>query len=384
MKWINKLSTAALAFTGMLTLASCEKDENIQVFEPGSPVTLSSSVTMLAPIAGDSARSVVTFSWTDPGYATTPGTNKYILQIDSAGRNFSNAITREISNNKSYSFLAKDINKALLDSLGFVFGKPGTVDVRVISSYANNNERLNSNTVKVNFTPYKVPPRVTLPSSGRLYIVGDATDGGWNNPVPAPAQEFARIDETTFGGVFYLYGGAQYLMLPVNGSWDNKYSVGVNTLPDLNMGGDFGFNLRDNFPGPQVDGFYKITVDFQTGKFKVEPFTAEFGVPSQLVMVGGATPGGWDNNANNTQKFTRLNSAEFEISIALKSGDKYLILPEPGSWDKKYGTTDNSTEASKLGGTLKPQGADIAAPNENATYKVRVNFWNMTYKVTKA
>jgi len=48
----------------------------------------------------------------------------------------------------------------------------------VISSYGNNNERLVTNVVKVNAKTYKVPPRVALPTTGKLYIVGDATAGG--------------------------------------------------------------------------------------------------------------------------------------------------------------------------------------------------------------
>jgi hypothetical protein len=120
-------------------------------------------------------------------------------------------------------------------------------------------------------TPYKVPPKVAPPSSKTLFLVGSATAGGWGNPVPAPAQEFKMIDSVTYEGSFYLNGGGEYLMLPVNGSWDHKYSVAKNTVAGLNAGGDFGADLSDNFPGPAKTGRYKIRVDFQSGKFTVTP-----------------------------------------------------------------------------------------------------------------
>src|SRR5690606_28342251 len=126
------------------------------------------------------------------------------------------------------------------------------IEVRVISSYANNNERLVSNVIPIKMTPYKVPPRVELPASGKLFLIGGATEGGWTNPVPPPAQEFSRLDETTFAGVFNLKGGEEYLVILENGSWA-KYSVANKTVAGLAEGGDFGAELNDNFPGPAED-----------------------------------------------------------------------------------------------------------------------------------
>ena len=54
--------------------------------------------------------------------------------------------------------------------------------------------------IVVNFQTgtYTVTPyTTTIPAN--LYIVGDATAGGWDNPVPVPAQQFTRIDAVSFG-----------------------------------------------------------------------------------------------------------------------------------------------------------------------------------------
>ena len=114
-----------------------------------------------------------------------------------------------------------------------------------------------------------VPAKVLPPQNGTLFLVGSATAGGWGNPVPVPAQQFTKIDSLDYEGTFYLKGGQEFLMLPVNGDWSHKYSVADKTVAGLNAGGDFGYDLNDNFPGPAASGMYKITVDFQHGVFTV-------------------------------------------------------------------------------------------------------------------
>lgn len=379
MKLFKKIQLAALAL--VVGLASCEKTDNLPYYAKGTATVLSASATTIAPTAADSNKTAVTFSWTSPLYSTDSSSYKYVVQIDSAGRNFSKANSFEIIATRSFSLIAKDLNNMLLN-YGFEFNKQYSVDVRVISSYRNNNEQYNSNVVTLKVTPYKIPPKVALPTTGKLFIVGDATDGGWGNPVPVPTQEFTRIDETTFGGIFYLYGGASYLILPENGQW-GKYSVANNALPGLWEGGDFGSELRDNFPAPPVDGWYKIILDFQRGKFTVTPYTQQHGLPSTLVVVGNATPQDWNNSVGNTYRFTRLNSTKWELTVNLTAGGEYLILPEPGNWDKKYGVNDNNIESAKLGGTLKPQGANLKAPNVTGSYKIVVDFINNSYALTK-
>lgn len=358
-------------------LAACDKLEDLPTYGLGVDPVAAASASTIAAAPADSLKDVLTISWSDPTYATDTNNVKYLVQIDSAGRNFSKAVTREVIGKRRTTFTARELNNILL-GFGFEFNKAYDVDTRVISSYANNNEKRNSNVVKIKATPYKIPPKVALPTSGKLFLVGDASEGGWNNPVPVPTQEFTKVDETTWSGIFNMKGGKQYLILPVNGSWDNKFSVANNSLPGLNAGGDFKFNANDNFPGPATDGQYRITLDFQAGTFKVTPFTQQHGLPVSLFLVGGATPGGWNNPVPvPSQQFTRINSTTFEIpSINLKTGEKFLLLPENGNWGKKFGEGDKS-------GFFVPEGSDIPAPAATGNYKISVNFVNNSIVLTK-
>jgi hypothetical protein len=303
----------------------CSKEKPLPFYQDGKAPVLSSSATTIAPAPSDSLEPVVIFSWSDPGYATDTNSVKYVIQIVSAGGDFSNATSFTVRGVKNDTLIAKTLNE-ILAGWGYAFGKPYDINVRLLSSYNNNNEQYASNTISLKVTPYLIPPKVEPPASGELFLVGNATDGDWGNPVPLPTQQFAEIDSVTYAGVFHLNAGGEYLILPVNGSWDQKYAVADKSVEGLSAGGDFGYGLADNIPGPDSTGMYKIVLDFRHGKFTVTPFSME--LPDKLFIVGDAAPGGWNNPVPvPSQEFTRLNSCEFSLDISITGGKQYLLLP---------------------------------------------------------
>jgi hypothetical protein len=375
------------AFWGASLFSSCEKADSLAQYSDATAPVLSASKTTVAPPPADSSKAVLTLTWTDPGHAQDKALYKYYLEIDSSGRNFSKSTIINITEDKdkrTYTFTGKALNTILL-SYGFAFNVAYDIDVRVVSSYGNNNEQKKSNTVKIKATPYKIPPKVQLPSTNKLFIVGGATTGGWNNPVPVPSQELARIDETTFGGIFRLNGGDEYLLLPVNGSWDEKYAISNNLTPGVDIEGSFFYSTGpgNNFKAPSATGFYKITVDFQVGRYKLEPFSQQHGLPSDLFMVGGATPGGWNNPVPvPSQQLTRRNAVQWDVTLNFTSGQAYLLLPTNGDWGRKFGADDPLAPNAGLGGKIKPEGSDIPAPSNSGNYKFTVDFYKGTYNLS--
>src|SRR5690606_34813541 len=143
---------------------ACQKVEDLPFYKEGNSVTLSASSTNVTPGPGDSLNTVVSFSWTDPNYATDTTNWKFILEIDSTGRNFAKAFTRTVLGTNEIALTGKELNASLLN-YGFNLGEAYEMDVRVISSYANNNERYTSNTVKISVTPYNDPSVLTSDAS---------------------------------------------------------------------------------------------------------------------------------------------------------------------------------------------------------------------------
>lgn len=377
MKNILKLISAVSL---IMAFASCHKVDDLPYYSAGTRPTLAASATNIAPLSTDADKVVLALSWTDAKHATNMANVKYTIDIDSAGKNFSNPLTKTVSGALSTTYTAKELNTYLINR-GYAINSTISLDVRVTSSYANNNESLSADILRIKYTIYRIPPKVPVPTSGKLFLVGDASQGGWNNPVPVPSQEFAQIDATTWGGIFQLNGGKQYLILPVNGDWGHKFAVANNTVAGLNAGGDFGFDLNDNFPGPATSGLYKIIVDFQTGKFTVTPYTTV--LPTNLFIVGDATAGGWNNPVPvPSQQLTRVNSSVWQITLPLTGGKQYLLLPVNGDWSHKFAVANNTVTNLWAGGAF---GYDLndnfPGPPTSGTYTLTVNFLTNTFTV---
>ena len=375
-----------LLATAIVTLfAACEKKvDDLPLYKSGISPTLTSSLATVAPLPADSLKTALTLNWNWPFFAADSTTAKYVVEIDSSGRNFSKAVSKTVIRSLSTAYTSKELNTILL-GYGFSFGVGYDMDIRITASYGNNNDQTRSNTIKVKMTPYKIPPRVVPPTSNKLFIVGNATAGGWNNPVPTPTQELTRIDSVTYAGIIDFSAGGEFLLLPVNGDWSAKFAVQDKTVPGLNTGGSFGFNagtaFNDNFPGPAAAGKYRLVIDFQLGKFTVTPFTGT--LPNNLFIVGDATPGGWNNPVPvPTQQLTRESNAQFSITLPFVGGKEFLLLPVNGDWSNKYAIMDKNAAGITAGGDFGYNLNDnFKGPLTSGSFKLTVNFITGKFRI---
>jgi starch-binding outer membrane protein SusE/F len=313
------------------------------------------------------------------GFLGYEGTRTYQLQYVESGSGFGSPKTINMNSARSKSFTQLELNNMASLEFGTLAGEVGNVDFRI---KATNGAAtiIYSNTVTVAITPYSSKPVPKYPVPANLFIVGDATPGGWSNPVPTPSQQLTRIDENTFGIILQLTGGKKYLLLPVNGLWDNKYNV---TTSGANPAGDeFAPNAGSNdIPGPANDGLYKIIVDFITGTYTVT-LLASNPIPANLFIVGDATPGSWTNPVPvPSQQFTQITNGEFQLTLQLTGGKHYLLLPVNGEWGKFNVATDTANPLEDTFAAEQPK--DIPSPPNDGTYIINVNFFTMKYKVTQ-
>jgi len=167
MKHINKIIFLSVIIT--MLFAACHKVLELPYYKNGWPVILSASKTNVTPTPADSSKEVVSFTWTDPRYATEASNNKYILEIDSTGRNFSKETTRIVTGTLGISFTGKELNN-ILAGFGFFPGQKFSFDIRLTSSYGNNNEQYKSNVIKVDISSYLVPITLTPSSANSLVL----------------------------------------------------------------------------------------------------------------------------------------------------------------------------------------------------------------------
>lgn len=267
-----------LLFTFLIASAifSCKKNVSMITYDSGIAPVLSANKTTTIPLAfATKDNEAVTFTWTNPAYKFSTGSSSqdvsYLIEIDTTGANFTSPVKKSLGLSKDLSktFTQTELNDILYSQMKLVAGMSHNIQIRVTSTLVNSSLPLTSNVLSFVVTPYSIPPKVNPPASGQLFLVGSATAGGWNNPVPVPSQQFTRVSPTLFEITTTLIGGQEYLILPVNGDWSHKYAVPNKTLSGLSSGGDFKLDASDNFPGPGVSGNYKISVDFQAGTFTV-------------------------------------------------------------------------------------------------------------------
>jgi starch-binding outer membrane protein SusE/F len=272
MKSILKISL--LLLTGFV---SCKKVENKIYLESSKAPVVTANTTAVRLEAGEEANVALALNWTNPDYQFTTGPNPqdvtYNLEIDTAGSNFKYAkrYSVNISKDLSKTFTVGEMNGILGNSMELQLDPRRTYNLEArVTASVNGSAKLVSNKISFTAKPFPPPPKVALPFNNELFIIGGATGGGWNQPVPEPAQKFTRVSSTKYEIVVNLTAD-YYLLLPKNGSWDNKYAVADNTIPGLGNGGDFGYNFAKDIPAPPTPGKYKLTFDFQLGKFTAVP-----------------------------------------------------------------------------------------------------------------
>ncbi|HSV09463.1 MAG TPA: SusE domain-containing protein, partial [Hanamia sp.] len=351
------------------------------------PVTLApSSANPLVLQIANATANAISFNWNASPYGAN--TINYALQLDTAGGNFAHPQVIKYGNALTSNITVNDLNTAAI-AAGVMGGSTKNVEFRIVSYVGTDYSKVlgNSNTITINLTTYVAAP-------ANLYIVGDATPGGWANPVPTPSQRFTKIDAVSFGIILNLTAGGSYLLLPVNtNNWDVKYggtSANGGTLLANNA------VPGSNTPAPATSGLYKIVVNFQTNTYTVTPYSGmplptSIGINKGLWIIGDATAGGWNNNSKDApdgigdQQFTQISNAEYQITIPLTAGKGFLLIPEDqGLWNNKYGGSTDGTQTG--GGTIlfnnDVPGSNTPAPSVSGNYLIDVNFITGKYTIT--
>jgi hypothetical protein len=204
MKYLLKAGILTLVLAVILT--ACNKVGSLPIFGNGTPVTLTASSTNITPAPSDSNKVVASFSWTNPNYATDSNTQKFILEIDSTGRNFAKEITSVVVGKPSISFTGQQLNN-ILAAFGFAPGQTFTFDIRVTSSYGNNNEQLKSNVITVKISSYLVPITLTPSSTADLTLLvanasSKAISFGWTTTSYGTNTINYALQMDTVGGNF--------------------------------------------------------------------------------------------------------------------------------------------------------------------------------------
>ena len=151
-----------------------------------------------------------------------------------------------------------------------------------------------------------------------------------------------------------------------------------------------------------MPGVYKITVNFQTGTFKVEKEgTTAPAVypPTGDVFITGKAVGPWTDPFPDKWKFTKESETLFTLTVSMTSGKNYQMVSNT-SWDQAYNwPADVVLEDATLTGTFiedgnkahdingneieRWEGVKPLSPAEDGNYKITLNFQTGTYTLEK-
>jgi hypothetical protein len=269
-----------LFFTLLSTgiLFSCERNVSAISYEGGTPAVISATPSTVSLEPGNEANTALVINWTNPDYKFSTGPNShdvtYTLEMDTLGANFASSkkVSTVISKELSKSYTVGQLNAILGNDMLLQLSprRNYTLQLRVTSSIGTA-VKLTSNIISFTTKPFAPPPKVALPASGKLFITGSATPGGW---MGAPAAELTSQKFTQMSSTLYvipsiaLTGGGSYKFVPVYGDWGISYGcVGAGNTNNVN--GDNFTQGGNDMRAPATSGNYKIEVDFQIGKFIV-------------------------------------------------------------------------------------------------------------------
>jgi len=371
MKYISQKLLFILA--AIAVFSACNKVKELPYYNNGNAVTLSSSADAIAPTPADSSNQVISFAWTNPNYAADSSKFKYIVEIDSSGRNFSNKVTKLVTGTLSTSFTGKELNTILLN-YGFSPGANNSLDVRVVSSYGNNNEQYTSNVVTVTVAAYGDASVLSASTTSAILDINTANDhaidftwgssfNGYSGTVTYTLQYdssgkgFATPFEIAVGSAVYTKGMTQSELnetaldagIPGGNSGDVEYRIKATT--------EFGATAYSN----------TVVVTIQT----------------YFPLLRFYLPGGYQSSTGNGNDWDPGTAPElirdlrpdvfndmYYIYIYLPANAEFKIT-QGRSWDVNYGGT---------GGDLSQNGANFSVATAGV-YRISINRKTLKYDI---
>ena len=366
-------SICSFVLASVLLIAGCTKVNDLPAYKEGNAVTLTASATEVVAKPSDSLNNVLSFSWTNPNYATDSNNYKFVIEIDSTGRNFSKSVTKEFVGKNSGSFTGKELNAILLD-YGFTPGTPYTLDVRVNSSYLNNNERYTSNVVKVQVTPYTDPSLFETSATSSTGTLNTASQNGLTFSWSPSFNGYT-------GTITYTI---QYDSAGKNFSSPQEIAVGTSTFSKSLTKGEINLTALNEGVVGGTTGKIEYRVKATTALGAVAYSNAvSVTVNTYMPLLRFYMPGGYQGATGNGSDWDPSSAPEFIRDLRPDQLNKlyymYVYLPanaefkitQGRSWDVNYGGS---------AGNLSSGGANLTVPTAGF-YRISIDVVNMKYDI---
>lgn len=372
-----------LVCLSIFALSSC-KDDDMELDKGSSPLQLevSGEEIVLDQFAED--KEAVKFSWGAGSNQGTGAAISYTFEMDLKDNNFAGGLKIDLG--KTASHFISYTNKELNDSLKKIWSipvddeQPYTFEARVTADVADPSvETQVSNVATFSVTPYK--HRIL-----RLYLIGDATPGGWAIERATPmTMDSENKDVFTWEGRLENKD-FRFICQNTSGTWwpgfvkdpDNEGKAKYFATDPKSE--DIKFMI-------EKPGTYRITINTSTLDVVINPIEVEEPDP-ELYLIGDATDGGWEITQATKMNYIKSSDKEediFEWEGTLEGGPIRFVCQNTSEGFWPGYAKDMSAEGNKMVYYAteptpdKDKSFDITLPG---TYKITANTSTLDVVIT--
>lgn len=366
---MNKTIKLFLGLAIVAIAISCEKLETTpQATKSDVTFSATPSATAVAVAAKDSLSSALTLTWNDPKYAVGLAQTKFTIMVGAKDKNFANFQSKSFTGVLTGSLLGKEVNAFAL-KMGGVIGTPINLDVKVVSSQANNNETKNSAITNIAVTPYG---DLTLTSTALSVTANPATASlvgatlNWGTALSGlSVVKQYEIQYAKSGTNFSSPNTSNATSFSKSFSQFDLNLIALGYGTALGMEGSVDFRIKATLPEQNLTAFSNIIT------VKVTP-NISF---NSIGVVGDATAGGWDTDTDMYRPDAANKPADWTVTLYL-TGGKSAKFRADDKWVSNWGATAFPSGTAILGSS-----ANVAI-GTSGYYSVNFNVATGAYSFT--
>jgi starch-binding outer membrane protein SusE/F len=340
---MKKISIFVQSLFLLFVLCSCVDDNKDLVVAQSAPVVLSElDITEVELDEFNPNNPAVTFSWTKANYGQQTSVN-YQLELSSS-QAFTNPVPVASVTGNSVTLSVTQLNAASANA-----GLPpfvwNTLYARIVSSLGSTS----SLPVVSNSITFSVYPYYNYPFKD-FYIVGDATQPGWNNNNNNPPLFRDASNPNLYNYVGFFAAG-QFKVLEKKGQWQPQWGTNDGLTMSVNPGtGNDPGTFPSNNTAIATAGYYKFSVNYTTNRFTFEPYNASGAQNYTSMTIQGTS------TATTSMVQSTFDSHLWYINnLDLTTGTIKFVTSANTEW---AGTTSFSGTATLNGGNIP---VDVAA-----------------------
>jgi hypothetical protein len=335
---MKKISIFTILFSTLFLVSSCTDDNKDFVVSETTPIVLSDlDISNVELDQLNPTNPAVTFNWTDANYGQQTSLY-YTLQVSSNAA-FTNPVVVTTVNATTTATLSVEQLNAAAYSAGLPPFAWNPIYARVVSTVGTTS----SLPVASNNITFSVYPYYNYPFKD-YYLVGDATQPGWNNNNNNPPL----FRDGANPNIYYYYGyfgAGQFKVLEKKGFWQPQWGTNNGSGINVNPGNtsDPGTFPNNNSPIATA-GLKKFTINFSNNSFTFETYT-----PSNVQNYSAITIQGSSLTSTSMTQSTFDTHIWFKNNIHLVPGNLKFITNTNSEWG---GLTSFSGLATLNGGNI--------------------------------